>query len=96
MRIRAEYRRQGTIIRTRFYSSSEDAQDALAKRIGHFHYLGRVCGDAHEAGFSCESAPRNGGLVSLEIRSAQEPLPSRYTQRCQLIEEHGRLTSENE
>jgi hypothetical protein len=71
-RIRAEYRRRGEIIRTRFYASAEEAQDALAKRIGHFHYLGRVCGDGHEAGRGCESAPRNGGLVSLEIKHAQE------------------------
>jgi hypothetical protein len=68
MKIRAEYRRQGTIIRTRFYASAEEAQDRLAKRIGHFHYLGRVCGDAHEFGKGCESAARNGGLVSLEFR----------------------------
>jgi hypothetical protein len=66
---RAEYRRQGDIIRTRFYPDREQAQDALAKRIGHFHYLGRVSGDGFESSSGkCENAPRNGGLVSIESR----------------------------
>lgn len=68
MKTRAEYRRSGEIIRTRFYETKEQAQDALAKRIGHFHYLGAVCGDAHVPGHCCTDAARNGGLVSLESR----------------------------
>lgn len=68
MKTRAEFRRKGEIIRTRFYQTREEAQEALSKRIGHFHYLGRVCGDAHMPGRGCESAPRNGGLVSIEER----------------------------
>jgi len=66
--IKAEFRFKGNIIRTRWYDTKEEAQDALAKRIGHFHYLGRVAGDTHEVGRGCESAPRNGGLVSIETK----------------------------
>jgi hypothetical protein len=32
---KAEYRRNGTIIRTRCHDTAEQAQDALVKRIGH-------------------------------------------------------------
>ena len=39
---KAEYRRNGTIIRTRCHDTPEQAQDALVKRIGHFHYLASV------------------------------------------------------
>jgi hypothetical protein len=68
MKYRASFRRQGDVIQTRFYPDRESAQDALAKRIGHFHYLGQVCGDGFEQSGKCEAAPRNGGLVSLEER----------------------------
>ena len=70
---RAQYNRQGTVIRTKFYPSREAAQDALAKRVGYFHHLGRVSGDAFETdGRGCIAAPRNGGLVSIESKDAQE------------------------
>jgi len=62
MKFRAEYRRHGSVIKTRFYDDRKTAQDQLAKRIGYFHHLGRVCGDASNA------APRNGGLVTIEER----------------------------
>jgi hypothetical protein len=70
MRYRAEFRRNGSIVKTRFYSDREEAQDALMKRIGHFHYLGRVCGDGvwTDGPGYCTDAPRNGGLVSIEQR----------------------------
>lgn len=66
MKYRASFQRQGDFIQTRFYPDRESAQDALAKRIGFFHYLGMVSGDGFEKSGKCEAAPRNGGLVSLE------------------------------
>lgn len=72
MSTRAEYRRNGEIIKTRYYETAEQAQDALAKHIGHFHYLGRVSGDGFRTDTGrCEDAPRNGGLISLTIRPAK-------------------------
>jgi hypothetical protein len=68
MKYRAEFRKQGTVIRTRFYDTRDEAQEALARRIGWFHYLGKVAGDSSWPGKACESAPRNGGLVSIEER----------------------------
>lgn len=68
MKYRASFQKQGDHIQTRFYPDRESAQDALAKRIGSFHYLGRVSGDGFEQSGKCETAPRNGGLVSLEER----------------------------
>jgi hypothetical protein len=72
MKYRAQFSHQGNITQTRFYETREDAQDALAKRIGHFHYLGWVSGDTTLESYGyCPSAPRNGGLVSIEEREAQ-------------------------
>lgn len=68
MKYRAEFRRNGRIIRTRFYDDRITAQDMLAKRIGPFVSLGCVAGDANEPGKPCTDAPRNGGLVSIESR----------------------------
>jgi hypothetical protein len=56
---KAEYGTNGTIIRARYCDTPEQAQDALVKRIRHFHFLGGsvamigfvrgVCSDAlHE------------------------------------------------
>jgi hypothetical protein len=57
MKTRAEYRRNGEIRKTRYYDTPEEAQDALAKRIGHFHYLGQVCGDGFRTDtHRCEDA----------------------------------------
>ena len=68
---RATFQRAGESIRTRRYPTSEAAQDALMRRpgVGSFRHLGRVSGDAHEAGRPCEYAPRNGGAVSIDERS---------------------------
>lgn len=66
MKIRATYRNQGNIIRTRYYATAEEAQEHLRDRIGSFRSLGRVSGDVFENG-KCEAAPRNGGLVTIEI-----------------------------
>ena len=75
---RAEYRRNGEVIRTRFYPTKEEAQDALARRIGWFHHLGRVAGDGFVKG-RCLNAPRNGGLVSIEFRQeGNETHPKRW------------------
>jgi hypothetical protein len=69
MKVQAQYRRNGATIKTRFYGTPEEAQDALAKRIGAFHYLGRIAGDGFRTDtLRCEDAPRNGGLVSLEYK----------------------------
>ena len=58
---RAEY---GNMYRTRYYATRAEAQDALMRRCGHFHYLGSVAGDGFSPNESyCSSAPRNGGLV---------------------------------
>jgi hypothetical protein len=67
MAYKAIYNSRGTVVRTRYYATAEQAQDALMKSIGWFHYLGRVLGDLHERG-RCTAAARNGGLVSLRIR----------------------------
>ena len=67
---RAEYRRNGKIIRTRFYASREQAQNHLQSHIGWFQPLGAVAGDTFEYGV-CDNAPRNGGLVSIETREAK-------------------------
>ena len=66
---RAEYRRGGEVIRTCFHANKEDAQDALARRIGAFHYLGKVAGDCFVAG-RCLHGARNGGVVSIEFKGA--------------------------
>ena len=52
---------------TRYYDTPEEAQDHLMKAIGHFNYLGQVAGDAFSNDTKrCETAPRNGGHVTLE------------------------------
>ncbi|MCP4923131.1 MAG: hypothetical protein GY915_03745 [bacterium] len=61
---KAQYRKSGEMIQTRYYRTKAEAQNMLAKRIGAFHHLGQVSGDIEENGL-CESAPRNGGLVSI-------------------------------
>jgi hypothetical protein len=72
MKYRAHFSKKGNMIHTRFHETKEDAQDALAKRIGHFHHLGKVSGDTTLESYGyCPSAPRNGGLVSIEEREAQ-------------------------
>ena len=62
----------GRDIKTIWYGSAEEAQEALMRRreVGHFPHLGRVSGDAHEAGGPCLYAPRNGGAVSIDRRGA--------------------------
>lgn len=67
MQYRAMYRSREGNARTEWHPSAEVAQDYLAKKIGWFHHLGDVRGDVFENG-QCASAPRNGGLVSLESR----------------------------
>lgn len=67
MKVRAEFRRKGKIIRTRFYPSAQLAQAYLQDHIGWFNPLGSVSGDVFENG-QCTSGPRNGGLVSLKFR----------------------------
>lgn len=67
---RAEYRRNGKVTRTRFYSTAREAQSHLQSHIGWFHPLGEVAGDTFCGGV-CENAPRNGGLVSIETREVK-------------------------
>ena len=53
--------------KTNYYPTKEEAQDALMKRCGNFHYLGAGGGDGKWDNESyCSSAPRNGGTVSIE------------------------------
>ncbi|MGA8655431.1 MAG: hypothetical protein WB586_04725 [Chthoniobacterales bacterium] len=69
MRYRAEFRRNGNIVKTRLYSDREEAQDALMKRIGHFHYLGRVCRDGvWTDGAATYKTQKKNGRSSLPVR----------------------------
>ena len=52
---------------TRYYPTTEQAQDTLGKRIGGFPHLGAANGDTFERGV-CEVAARNGGTVSVDER----------------------------
>ena len=61
---KAEYGSSNQDYKTNYYSTKEEAQDALMKKCGNFHYLGKVAGDSQWDDESyCSSAPRNGGLV---------------------------------
>ena len=75
MKYKAEYGSSNQDYKTNYYPTKEEAQDALMKKCGNFHYLGKVAGDSQRDderpsrsdawsrfGY-CSSAPRNGGLV---------------------------------
>ena len=64
---KARYQSSNAVYRTNYYPTKEEAQDALMKKCGNFHYLGQVAGDAEEDG-ECNYAPRNNGSVSIEER----------------------------
>lgn len=57
-------------VRTRYYATREQAQDALMVRSGPFTHLGKVAGDVSEDGV-CTAAPRNGGQVSIITREVK-------------------------
>ena len=66
IKYKAEYGSSNKNYKTNYYSTKEEAQDALMKKIGGFHYLGKIGGDGQWDDESyCSSAPRNGGLVVL-------------------------------
>ena len=73
MKYKATYRNSSEAypIQTNWYSTAEEAQDKLMKRIGGFHYLGTVNGDGIWDGDDrCYAAPRNGGLVGIDEKTA--------------------------
>jgi hypothetical protein len=53
---------------TRYYNSAGQAQFQLQERIGHFHLLGRVVGDAFDEDGKCTAGARQGGTVSVDER----------------------------
>jgi len=57
---------RGEEVETAFYPSAQEAQDALAKRIGFFEYLDPMRGGAFLPRWEYKDAERNGGLVSVE------------------------------
>ena len=67
IKYKAEYGSSNHNYQTRYYSTREQAQDALMKRAGRFRYLGEVVGDGRwEDKRYCDAAPRNGGLVTIQ------------------------------
>lgn len=67
IKYKAEYGSSNRNYKTRYYPTREQAQDALMKRVGRFHYLGKVNGDGRWKDKSyCDAAPRNGGLVAIQ------------------------------
>ena len=60
---KARYQSSNVNHHTNYYPTKEEAQDALMKKCGNFHYLGKVNGDGKDS-----PAPRNGGAVSIEAK----------------------------
>ena len=69
MRYKASYQSSSAIYHTNYYPTKEEAQDALMKKCGNFHYLGQVAGDTEEDG-ECNYASRNNGSVSIDEEPA--------------------------
>lgn len=69
MKYKATYQSSNVNHHTNYYPTKEEAQDALMKKCGNFHYLGKVNGDGKwDDEDYCSSAPRNGGAVSIDER----------------------------
>ena len=77
--MKAKYKAEFTVdgetkFTTRYYETVEEAQDALAKRIGYFPYLGQVSGDVRDSDLGYyDAAPRCGGQVDILEGPATNP-----------------------
>ena len=71
MKYKATYQNSNETYQTHWYNTPEEAQDKLMNRIGGFHYLGAIGGDGIWNGDDrCYAAPRNGGLVGIDEKTA--------------------------